>query len=72
MKDGCLGFIVLALIMFLLNIGFAFVFAYFAMLLWNYNVTIMFNLPEVTFWQMFGFMVLIRIIFPFNINYKGV
>lgn len=71
LKEGCLWAIMFALGMFLLGIVFAFIFAYFAMLLWNYAVTAMFNLPEVTYWQMFAFMVLVRcIIMPTNITYK--
>ena len=71
MKEGCWWAIMFTLGMFLMGVVFAFIFAYFAMLLWNYAVTAMFNLPEVTFWQMFAFMVLVRfIIMPTNINYK--
>lgn len=72
MKEGCLWIIMFTLGMLLVSIVFAFIFAYFGMLLWNYAVTAMFNLPEVTYWQMLGFMVLVRlVIMPTNITYKN-
>lgn len=38
------------------------VFSFIMMLAWNYCVPVMFGLPEVNFWTMFIFIVLIRFI----------
>ena len=40
------------------------------MLLWNHLMPV-FGLPILTFWQMYGLMVLIDILFKTNISYKG-
>lgn len=72
MKEGCLRYLGLFLIVLVASLLFSLIFAYFAMLLWNYAVTAMFGLGEITFWQMFAFMILVRfIIMPTNITYKN-
>lgn len=71
MKDGCLQYLGLFLLALLLTLVFSLIFAYFGVLLWNYVVTSIFGLPEITYWQMFALMVLVRLFIPNNINYKN-
>lgn len=71
MKDGCLQYLGLFLLALLLTLVFSFIFAYFGVLLWNYAVVPIFGLPEITYWQMFALMVLVRLFIPNNINYKN-
>lgn len=51
-----LGILIYALIML--------VFAFPAMWLWNAVMPALFGLPTVSYWMIYGFMLLIRIIFP--------
>ena len=71
MKDGCLQYLGLFLLALLLTLVFGFIFAYFGVLLWNYAVVPIFGLPEITYWQMFALMVLVRLFIPINVNYKN-
>jgi hypothetical protein len=71
MKDGCLQYLGLFLLALLLTLVFSFIFAYFGVLLWNYAVVPIFGLPEITYWQMFALMVLVRLFIPNNVNYKN-
>lgn len=41
------------------------------MWLWNYYMPTMFNLPEMTFWNMFGFIVLIKSLFGQTISFNN-
>jgi hypothetical protein len=41
------------------------------MLLWNWLMPIVFNLPTITFWQAVGINVLASIIFPKSITIKS-
>lgn len=43
--------------------GFAFLFGYFVMLLWNWVMPEMFGLATITFWKAFGIILLARLIF---------
>lgn len=43
--------------------------AFFVMLAWNYCMPLMFGLPEVGFWCICVFMLMVRLIFP-DITYK--
>jgi hypothetical protein len=43
--------------------GFAFLFGYFVMLLWNWLMPGLFGLSTLTFWQAFGVILLARLIF---------
>ncbi|MCD4834450.1 MAG: hypothetical protein K8R31_11685 [Bacteroidales bacterium] len=43
--------------------GFAFVFGYFVMLLWNWLMPTLFGLITITFWQAAGIVLLARLIF---------
>ena len=51
----------------LLGVGaavlFAFVFGYFVMLLWNWLMPSLFGLGVINYWQAFGIIILIRLIF---------
>lgn len=40
-------------------------FNWLALLLWNWLMPMIFNLPELTFWQMYGFVFLLSLIFSF-------
>jgi hypothetical protein len=55
-----LGFIVLGA---MAAAGFAFVFGYFVMLLWNWLMPELFGLITITFWQAAGIVLLARLIF---------
>ena len=39
-------------------------------LLWNWLIPLIFNLPEITFWQALGLNMLAGILFKSNINIK--
>jgi len=41
----------------------AFIFGYFVMLLWNWLMPMLFDLPIITFWQAVGIVILARLIF---------
>ena len=69
MKEGCLRYLGLILVFLAVSLLFSLIFAYFAMLLWNYVVTAMFGLGEITFWQMFALMVLVRLVFPYQVKF---
>ncbi|MBU8893595.1 MAG: hypothetical protein KOO66_12525 [Bacteroidales bacterium] len=43
--------------------GFAFIFGYFVMLLWNWLIPTLFGLTAITFWQAAGIVLLARLIF---------
>lgn len=42
---------------------FAFLFGYFVMLLWNWLMPMLFELPEINFWMAVGIIILARLIF---------
>jgi hypothetical protein len=71
MREGCFQAITIFLVALMVGILFAFLFAYIGMLLWNDIVVSLFGLPVVTYWQMFGLMVLVRLFIPMNISYKN-
>jgi len=54
------GFIILGA---LAAAGFAFVFGYFVMLLWNWLMPMIFGLTTITFWQAAGIVLLARLVF---------
>lgn len=68
MKGGCLKFLSLFLVTFVFSLVFALISAYFGVQLWNYAVVPIFGLPEITYWQMFALMVLVRFFIPINIK----
>lgn len=70
MRDGCMKYLFLFFAVLGLALVFALIFAYFGVQLWNYAVVPIFGLPEITYWQMFALMVLVRLLIPTNINYK--
>ena len=55
-----LGFIILGAIA---AAGFAFLFGYFVMMLWNWLIPELFGLATITFWQGAGIVLLARLIF---------
>ena len=64
-KKGVAQFVkILAFI--LLFIAFALVIGYFFMLLWNWLMPELFDLPEVTYWKGVGILVLAKLIFGFG------
>lgn len=71
MGDGCMKYLGLFLLVLLLTLVFALIFAYFGVQLWNYAVVPIFGLPEITYLQMLSLMVLVRLFIPSNINYKN-
>ena len=71
MGDGCMKYLVVFFALLGLTLVFALIFAYFGVQLWNYAVVPIFGLPEITYWQMFALMVLVRLFIPSNINYKN-
>jgi len=54
------GFVILGA---LAAAGFAFLFGYFVMLLWNWLMPTIFGLTTITFWQAAGIVLLARLIF---------
>ncbi|MFC2152047.1 hypothetical protein ACFLSE_05915 [Bacteroidota bacterium] len=54
------GFIILGAVA---AAGFAFIFGYFVMLLWNWLMPTIFGLTTLTFWQAAGIVLLARLIF---------
>ncbi len=54
------GYIIMGI---LLAVLFAFLFGYFAMLLWNWLMPSLFSLPQINYWQAVGLIVLARLIF---------
>jgi len=69
-NNGCLTAIGLVVIGLVLGIIYAFVISIIGVWLWNYAMVSMFNVPEITFWQMFALMVLVRLFIPPKINYN--
>lgn len=55
-----IGFVILGA---LAAAGFAFLFGYFVMLLWNWLMPTIFGLTTITFWQAAGIVLLARLIF---------
>lgn len=60
-----------ALYLTLLIVLHAIVAALPVMLLWNWLMPLIFDLPEVTFWQSLGLNLLSSILFKNNNNYKN-
>ena len=68
--NGCLSTIGMAIIGLLLGTIYSFALALIGVWLWNYAMVSMFNVPVITFWQMFALMVLVRLFIPPKINYN--
>jgi hypothetical protein len=45
-------------------------FGYFTMYLWNWLMPMLFHLPEITFWQTIGLMILSRLILGFGSHHR--
>lgn len=71
MGDGCMKYLILFFVALGLALVFSLIFAYFGVQLWNYAVVPIFGLPEITYWQMFALMVLVRLFIPGDVNYKN-
>ena len=69
-NNGCLTAIGLVVIGLVLGIIYAFVISIIGVWLWNYAMVSMFGVPQITFWQMFALMVLVRLFIPPRINYN--
>ena len=69
-NNGCLTAIGLAVMGLVLGIIYSFVISIIGVWLWNYAMVSMFGVPEITFWQMFALMVLVRLFIPSKINYN--
>ena len=52
------------LIPLLFSFGFIFLVAWLAQWLWNDIVVVKFCAPYLTYWEMFGLMVMVRLFFP--------
>lgn len=69
-NNGCLTAIGLVVIGLVLGIIYAFVISIIGVWLWNYAMVSMFGVPQITFWQMFALMVLVRLFILPKINYN--
>lgn len=69
-NNGCLTAIGLVVIGLVLGIIYAFAISIIGVWLWNYAMVSMFGVPQITFWQMFALMVLVRLFIPPRINYN--
>lgn len=58
--EGCLT----ALLIIVIAVVLSFILTYPEMLLWNWLMPKFFGVPEITFWEMFGFNVLLGMLFP--------
>ena len=69
MKNGLavIGAVVLGILLYALIM---LVFAFPAMWLWNAVMPVIFGLPTVSYWMMYGFMLLIRFLFPGSSSVK--
>lgn len=70
MKEGCLNFMLYAILGLLFSIAWGSLLAFFGQYLWNYAVVSVFGLPEITYWKMFALMILVRLIVPVPINFN--
>lgn len=50
----------------IIALAFTLIFCYPMMLLWNWLMPVIFGLPTITFWQMFGLLVLFNFLFKSN------
>jgi hypothetical protein len=56
---------------FLVAVGFVAIFTYPTKWLWNWLMPATFGLPELTFWQTFGLLILARLIIPTGTTTKS-
>lgn len=72
MDKGCLEAVLMFVVISVLALAFSLLYAYFGVILWNYAVTAIFGLPEITYWQMFALMVLVRLfVVPIKYDFKN-
>jgi hypothetical protein len=68
--DGCFISLIALFMGLVVGLAFCLIWAFFAELLWNYVMPLIFGLPTITFWQMLALMVLVRMVMPFSITYN--
>ena len=69
--NGCLKGFLLWLMAFVVWVVISLIFAFPCMWLWNNSFVQMFNLPEAGYWELYFFMIFVRLLFPCNINYNN-
>ena len=67
---GCMYGIAMMLFVMIVSIVFCLVTSYFGMLLWNYAMTDLFGLPEITYWKTVALFVFVRLITPIRVNFQ--
>lgn len=69
--NGCLKVFLLWVIALVIWAVISLIFAFPCMWLWNNSLVQMFNLSEVGYWEMYFFMMLVRLLMPCNTNYNN-
>ena len=64
--DAIIGFFVVLIF----GLVWSLLLAFLGQFLWNYVVVSIFGLPEISYWEMFALMVLVRILIPMNLSNK--
>ena len=69
---GCAEILVAVVIAICLTIVINLLFAGIALWMWTIIIVPVFGAPALTFWQMYGIMILLSCIMPNRINTKGI
>lgn len=69
--NGCLKVFLLWVIALVLWGVISLIFAFPCMWLWNNSFVQMFNLSEVGYWEMYFFMMFVRLLMPGNMTYNN-
>jgi hypothetical protein len=64
MNSDFIASLIAACITFILVLAGAFLTGFVVMVLWNWLMPVIFGLPEITYWQAYGLIVLAQLIFP--------
>ena len=67
-NDGCSAILIAAIITICLVIVGNLIFAGIALWMWGLIIVPVFGAPALTFWQMYGIMILISCLMPIRIN----
>lgn len=67
-NDGCSAILIAAIIAICLVIVGNLIFAGIALWMWGLIIVPVFGAPALTFWQMYGIMILISCLMPIRIN----
>lgn len=67
-SDGCSAILIAAIIAICLVIVGNLIFAGIALWMWGLIIVPVFGAPALTFWQMYGIMILISCLMPIRIN----